>query len=243
MKLQRALVKAAQEEFEFFYDFPSRSMLAIYERLAILQSGQIVRWAKLLRSEQKLTAMVRNRRLARVAATVVDPFLGRKPRTGPYDIEVHEGACEEEFTRFDQQLPKTSGIRTVRNADYLNWRYLQAPDEAFRVLTARQKGQLKGYAVCAVGSDHGAITDLCAADDPTVVRSLLDASIAHLRTEGASVVVLNAVSSHPWSEEFRRVGFSQRDASPFIAFVKPGAGIPADTFLTRWYGMRGERDS
>lgn len=247
LKLQRALVTASQEDpFTFFYDFPSRSMLAVYGRIGIAQSGQIVRWAKLLRADQKLAAMLPNKSLAHAAAVLANPLLSlrrQSPRRGRYDIRRHEGRCGDEFTQFDRQFQTCPGIRTVRNAAYLNWRYLDSPERAYTILTARRQNELKGYVVITAGAEEGAIVDLSSGDDPDLIGPLLDAATEHIRNSGAFVTVLNAVEGHPWSAEFQQAGFRRRDCSPLIVSVKPTAGIDENAFASRWYGMRGERDS
>jgi hypothetical protein len=247
LRLQRALVQTAQESpFEFFYDFPSRSMLAIYRRLEIPESGQIVRWAKLLHAEEKLSRAIGNQWIAKGLATVIDPLLARRGRRSVSDqceIEFHEGKCGEEFTQFDRKFQKRPGVQTVRSAEYLNWRYLESPDDKFKILAARRHGKLAGYAVCTSNSEEGTIVDLSSVEEPFIVASLLNAVSDYVSDCGAAVVTLSAVSSHPWSSEFTRAGFFARESSPFVASMSSAAGIGVQRFSECWYGMRGERDS
>jgi hypothetical protein len=247
LRLQRALVQTAQESpFDFFYDFPSRSMLAIYKRLQIPESGQMVRWAKLLRAEKKISHAIGNQWIAKGLATVIDPLLvrrGRRNFSGQCKVELHEEKCGLEFTQFDRQFQKRPGVQTVRSAEYLNWRYLESPDDTFKILTARRRSELAGYVVCTANSEEGAIVDLSAVDEPSIVASLLNAVSNYVSDCGASVITINAVSSHPWSREFTRAGFLARDGSPFVASMSSAADIGAHRFTECWYGMRGERDS
>jgi len=55
LQLQRACLESlAQEPNAFTYDFPSQSMMAIYKRIGIAQSGSLVRWPSLLKRKAKL---------------------------------------------------------------------------------------------------------------------------------------------------------------------------------------------
>lgn len=247
LQLQRACMAAIEEgPFEFFYDFPSTSMMAVYRRLGIQETGRLLRWAKPLRIARKLRAKVRSERLARSLAAVGDRILGKRGWKGDKracDIALQQGRCGDEFTALDRRFRDLPGVRTARSAEYLNWRYLTQSSARHEILAARRAGALIGYVVYSADPADTSIVDLCAPEDPPVVARLLAEAVDRLRALGAETVNLNAGENHPWSFVFQRAGFRRREDSPVVTHVRANASISAANFRQNWYLMRGERDS
>jgi hypothetical protein len=247
LQLQRACLHAIDEPpFEFLYDFPSQSMTAVYKRLGIPQVGTFVRWAKPLRVEEKLESLVRSKRLARGVGVIANAVLVRRGWKGSEaacEIEAHRGLCGEEFTALDSQLRGQPGIKMVRTAQYLNWRYLTYPNSMHDILAARRGGALVGYAVCTKSSEDAVIVDLCSVNEPDVLARLLAAAVEKFRECGAGTVSLNAGDAHPWQALFERAGFRRREISPLVACGRPSGSVSPSCFQKNWHVMRGERDS
>jgi hypothetical protein len=246
LKLQRACLAALEEPgFEFLYDFPSVSMMAVNHRIGLEQTGKLVRWAKPLRAEQKIREVMNSGLIVRSLSAVVDPLLARRGWRGnahSCELQLHEGLCGPEFSEFDQQFAGQPGIRTVRDAEYLNWRYFGSPTPHYEMLTARQSGKLVGYVVSTATAEHASVVDLNAAEDDVLGR-LLFGAVERLRRLGAATVSLNAGDAHPWSELFARAGFTPREDAPIVVATKPGAALSKQEFRQNWFVMRGERDS
>jgi hypothetical protein len=246
LQLQRACLGLLQDpSFEFVYDFPSRSMMAIYQRLGMQQCGELVRWAKPLRADEKVRGVVGSQPLAQTIAAFVNPVLARRGSRGDQtcDLEIQTVPCGQEFSKFDRGLRDPSGIRTERSAEYLNWRYFGNSNTQNEILTARRGGKLVGYVVSSRDLKDASIIDLGAMEQPGVVERLLAGAVERLRELGAATVSLNAGSMHPWNPLFARAGFQRREASPIVASVAQGASISIADFATNWSVMRGERDS
>jgi hypothetical protein len=247
LQLQRACLRAIDEApFEFFYDFPSPGMMAVYKRLAVPQAGTFARWAKPLRVEEKLKPVMRSKSLARGISVVANAALARRGWKGSKDacaIEPHQGPCGEEFTALDSQLRSQPGIKTVRTAQYLNWRYLTHSDSTHDILAARHEGALIGYAVCTKSSGDAVIVDLCSVNEPDVIARLLGAAVEKFRLCGAATVSLNAGDSHPWQNVFERAGFRRREISSLVACGRANGSVSGINFQRNWHVMRGERDS
>jgi hypothetical protein len=248
LQLQRACVSAVEvPPFEFFYDFPSLGMMAIYKRLGLTQTGSFVRWAKPLRVESKLEPLMRSKRLARGVGVVANAALARRGWKGSRnacEIETHDGLCGEEFTALDTRLRGQPGIKTVRTAQYLNWRYLTHLDSRYDILAARRGGQLIGYVVCTKSPEDAVVVDLCsAANESDVIARLLGAAVEKYRVSGAATVSLNAGDAHPWQNVFERAGFRRREISPLVARGRSKDSDSGSCFQRNWQVMRGERDS
>jgi predicted N-acetyltransferase YhbS len=247
LQLQRACLTALQEpSFEFIYDFPSRSMMAIYKRLGLEQTGELVRWAKPLRAEQRVLAVVRSNPLARGLGFLANPVLARRGWRGEKslcDLGLQPGPCGAEFSRLDQEIRTHAGVRTSRSAEYLNWRYFGNSAARHEILTARRAGKLIGYVVSTQGIEDARIVDLCSIEEPGVIARLLFGAVERLRAQGAATVSLNAGSAHPWNNLFERGGFQRRECSPIVVAAAPGSPISRTEFEHNWYVMHGERDS
>jgi hypothetical protein len=248
LQLQRACVAGIQSgaPFEFFYDFPSDKMMAIYKRMQIPAEVNVIRWAKPLRVDGRLRLAGRSRRVARGLSIVANAVLSRRGWSGRKDsceIALHEGKCTAEFTALDQALGARKGLSTVRTAEYLNWRFLDHPVTRHRIIVARRYGRLLGYGVISCNPTDANIVDINSVEDPSVIARLLAGAVAQLRDVGASTVSLSAIESHPWSPIFERSGFRRREKAPFIFSAISGTSIPAAAFQQGWFLMRGERDS
>jgi GNAT superfamily N-acetyltransferase len=246
MKLQRACLDGIGAPSQAFcYDFPSQTMLAIYTRLGMAQTGALVRWAKPLGLPDRVKKMFGSRVLRRAMeapAKSVLSKLGWKGDRRAADLQLQVGRCEEEFNILNQQVCGQPGIFTDRTAEYLNWRYLGHPLIKHEILAARRDGALVGYAVFAQAGDQARIVDLCSLTRPGLVAHMLARVLDLLGSRGMASVSMNVGSAHPWSPVFERVGFRRREASPVVTYA-PGNGSLFQTSRSPWYLMQGERDS
>lgn len=247
LQLQRACLAGIRvAPYEFFYDFPSNKMMAVYRRLNLSSGSNIVRWAKPLRSERRIERAIGSNSISRSLSAVANAVLTRRGWRGnreSCETALHQGNCTEEFTTFDQSLRARKGVNTVRSAEYLNWRFLSHPIAEHAIITARQNAWLVGYIVLSFGAEAASIVDLNCVEDPSVVARLLAAAIAHLRSLGAWTISLSAIEAHPWNAIFERAGFRRREEAPMIFNMFAGNGTRDSAFHHRWFLMSGERDS
>lgn len=245
--LQRAcLDEATRPCVEFCYDFPSLSMMAVYQRLKVEPAGVLLRWAKPLRAEHKFESTIPSKALAKGLGTVANAVLARrgwKGAEGACELIVHGQRCGMEFTALDSQLCGQPGIKTVRSSEYLNWRYLDHPGMRYEILTARRAGALIAYAVFAQESQYASIADLCSVEEPAVIGRLLAGVVELLRLRGVLTVSLNSGESHPWNRLFERAGFWKRERAPVIVYAQKKLSRAESGLLWNWYLMQGERDS
>lgn len=246
LKLQRACMQSIEQPYDFWYDFPSQAMMAIYKRLGVQQTSNLVRWAKPLRVEDKLKSVIRSKHAARLFGKIGNAVLashGWKGTKEACEIELHSGQCKEEFTTLDKSFQKLPGLRAARSADYLNWRFLDHPSRSHLILDARRNGKLIGYVVVKNETTDARIVDLAASDEPAVVARLIDAAVRIVRPSGVKTVSLTAGAGHPWSKLFERAGFRRRETSPIVVVSRKGATINEADFKSQCHMMEGDRDS
>src|SRR6185312_16466449 len=124
LQLQRATLNALKEsqQAEFCYDFPSRSLMAIYRRLGIKPTGQMVRLAKPIRVDRKLEQLTGSNLLAKSGGSIGNLLLQaadlRLGGSKGYRLAFHDGECGAEFTELCSRQ-REQGVTLARSSEYL----------------------------------------------------------------------------------------------------------------------------
>lgn len=123
----------------------------------------------------------------------------RRP-AGP-DPAVTVRAVERAGPSFDalwERLRETASLSVRRDASWVGWRFLAAPDPGYRVLLVEREAGPLGWSAVRVdrsrGHAAGLIADLVAdASDPGAGRRVIDATLSALAAEGAETASALAV--------------------------------------------------
>lgn len=238
LALQRACLKGIAAENAAWFDLPSDTMVAIYRRLGFKSAGSIMRYAKLIRLDEKVRSRVPYPVLATGISTVGNLALRLQARRAAVSAEVaigvHDARFGDEFTRLNTEAAALAPVYASRSAEYLNWRYRDNPMRQYLTVTARRKGELTGYAVVAVDGSEWRIGDLIGFADDSASAGIL----AHLedlaRRGGAEKLTALAMEQSAAGAALKRGGFSPREGHPVI--VSAGS---AD----HWFLMDGDRES
>jgi hypothetical protein len=230
----------------FCYDFPSRSMLAVYARMGLKELDQMQRLVQLVRVDGKLAEALGDRWIVPVLAAPANLVLRAlrctRPRGGRGVLVTPQlEPCGDDFTALARGVGARSGMCVQRSAEYLNWRYLDNPLVRCEMFTARAGGVLHGYAVLACEGDRGTLLDLLGLDDAGARAALVDRVTRVAAARGVSTLSAPVVASHPSLPLLERLGFVRRECQPVIAcgpdVPTPGAGA------ARWLFYHGDRDS
>ena len=248
LQLQRAcLAEIDAGTLAVCYDFPSRSMTAVYTRLGVELQERMVRMAKPLRTARQIGERVKLRPLARGLSAAADRWLALRDRSMKKSSEcaigVHEDVCGEEFTALAERLGARYGVCVQRTAEYLNWRYRAHPHRRYEILAARRNGVLVGYAVFTRTEEDATIVDLMAEGDRELIGDLVSQVVARMKEQRVATVSAPLLASHPWVRLFASLGFYPRESSPVVALttlrpVKSVAGKDQG-----WFLMEGDRES
>ncbi len=143
-------------------------------------------------------------------------FLFREPGLGP--VAPPEGV--EVIARFDEQVKwlwdrcvDEWGASAIRDADYMNWRFVDHPDHAYVPYGVRDAdGVLRGVAVYRKASwvleDVGFVVDwLVPPDEPEVAELLIEALLARARVDRAIAIALWIPEWSRWFLELQERGF------------------------------------
>jgi hypothetical protein len=203
----------------FCFDFPSRSMMAVYQRLGVPPFDRTIRFAKVLRWGPRL-----RRAPSRAAIGWPLGLLGeiadRVPRRRAavprgVTVALQEGPCDDAFDRLDETVRTRNRIHLHRSAAYLNWRYLANPVSRYEILAARDGASLRGYAVFTQTDSDAILADLVSIDDEAT-RYLLDELATLLRRRDVVTVSAPLTPSHPLVPAVQRSGYRPREEGPVI---------------------------
>lgn len=248
LQLQRACLESAGNgSFQFCYDFPAASMVAVYRRLGIEPRERLVRFAKPLRADRKIRERLGDSVVSSGLGIAANRWLawcdrGRRQKSG-CDITLEQGACGEEFSWLARRVSSRYGVCVERSDQYLNWRYRAHPVYRYEILATRREGTLVAYAVFLQDGEQGRIVDLFGVDEPAVLSDLVTAAVSILRQRGVITVSAPILASHPHAALLENLGFRARESYPVVIYVPPHA--PTSTLVQgkSWYLVDGDRES
>jgi hypothetical protein len=249
LQLQRACLEdLAADGALLCYDFPSRTMEAVYRRLGVAARPRLLRFARPLRVQERLARRWPHAGIGRSLGWLADRVLARLARPGQEDATVavapHAGLCGPEFSALAERTRGAYRVCVERSAGYLNWRYLQNPIERHEVLCARVDGALVGYSVLSGGPGASTVVDLFGVPDLEVFDALLRHAVARLAARGADTVSVAMLESHPAAALMRRLRFRPRGDSPVVLYAPPGSPLSAEVVQPAgWFLTHGDRDS
>jgi hypothetical protein len=230
------------------YDFPGESMLPVYRRLGVPMLGRHVRHVKLLRVDEAVRKFVRHRFLASPLIQIGNwtLALGRLSESIPDGVScsVQGEECGEEFDDLDARCTSPHSVRGVRDARYLNWRYLRNPLRQYRLITARRGSELLGYVVVETDGPYSMIADLRTTDPENTVPGMLACTEGLLREMGVRTINIHLLEGCYLLPYLRRAGFHPRESVPVVASVNDEtSSLSGINDPGKWFLLAGDRES
>ena len=237
--------RAKAEGMAGWYVTPSVNSYPIFTaRWGYQEPLRILFRARILRFGPVLGALARP---ARAVGQAADWALARLPRRGPRlapgdRLEVLTDFSEE-ADRLWAEVSRGYAVAQVRDAAYLNWRYVRNPDD-YTCVGLRREGRLVGIVVLAEtirrGVRCGEVVDfVCGADDDATFRLLMAAAIDHSRCRGHALVQIWSVAGTSLDARIRRAGLRLRRTD--IKFlVSPGFPDPLVHDPEAWLLTQGD---
>jgi hypothetical protein len=203
---------------------------------------------KLLSAERKLGGMGQIPLIGKVLVATANAGLRlgevRRKRRSDSEITQQEGPCGEEFSELALQVSPACGVCVSRTAAYLNWRFLSHFHHKYELLTARQKGVLRGYLLFLQEEKTATIVDLFGAADQDMRAELVTGALQILRKRGVFNVNAPCLSSQAQAGFFRRLGFFPRETHPvMICGAQSAASQGVNLDGQEVFLMDGDRDS
>ena len=252
---RRAMAAAKEAGWPIVFGLPNRRSAHIFLQTGWERVGLVRPWTFLLRADaaarahefkegrlRKLLTGVNRRRCARTRRALGSPMdagLAVRPldRFPPEVVELSR-AVEPRFP-----------LMVRRDADYLNWRFLDAPTGLHVCEGLYRDGSLVGYVVVQrplPGSGVGFLVDLLAPEERDV-DACVAAGLAALEAADASVVQATAIDGSWWMAVLERAGFLRpREENHLIVILHthdPAHPLAeAGRNASSWYLTDGDRD-
>jgi hypothetical protein len=249
------LAGAMREEVEkrgsaFGFGFATEETRALsVEFLGFDVVGPIRRLARVLDYGHYAGSLLGRRaaRMARrVTATARRGGFASRPRAGSV------AAVDRFDGRFDGLAAGLTPARimVIRDAAYLNWRYVDCPTVQYGRYAVRTEAAVRGFVVFhayqADGVVRGIIDEVvCSPDDPDAVEHLIAAALSDLAADGAVNAVCWLPAWHPLAARLRALGFRDREARNELIVYRGRSTGPELEPLTEernWYYTHGDSD-
>lgn len=153
---------------------------------------------------------------------------------------------DDSWSRFSQRVARHYGLLVSRDADYLNWRYLDCPDAPrFVVLAAYRWRRLVGWSVFRRRGEQLVWCDaLFHPRHASAAADLLRAGLEHSELQGTQEVIA-WFPPRPawWHEQLMTLGFeAQAEPNDLGVMYVPHARSDSGELLTQLYYTLGDSD-
>ncbi|AHJ96418.1 GNAT family N-acetyltransferase [Hymenobacter swuensis] len=152
---QQVYTRCREGNYRLVYGFPNgNSAYAFFNRLGWKEVAEVPFMIAPLRTKYFLQRLPVLKHLAAVLPDI--QWRGKKSvpsvyKEGIRPIERFDEQAETLWKKFAANIP----LAVTRNAQYLNWRFLQKPGEKYEMRGYWEKGVLTGYVIYVVKEKHG----------------------------------------------------------------------------------------
>ncbi len=250
---QRAREHGLEGRLNLIYGTPGRNSLPVYE--VKLNYGQapvrLHALTKLLYPRQVLAS-----RLPSFIANVASPvarivseamFQTGIRGIGRSDVLVsQESSFPDDIGLLYETVAGNYDVMVVRDKAYLEWRYINNPDN-YSILIARNRdGAVLGYMVTKIAVSGnistGFICDfLTIESDFSIFKHLLAFAVVDFSRRKAGTIVTWAVEKSQYDRIFLRLGFLPRAKLPLICYKNKSGNQALET--RKWYFTLGDSDN
>ncbi len=251
MKLRRAAKDCVDRgEFDFLFAHPNDRMLAVHEKVGHQPIGKMVRYAALLRLENKLETFTGNKLAANALAALGNPFLhfitpGRS-HAGAYEFCLtEENSFGAEYDQLFEKAVKQHRVIVQRDSAYLTWRFLRNPLYRMNSFRMQRGEELQGYALFYEAKGAAHVMELLVEGRDENMQLLLRALIHHLRKVRINTISLRLHDLNPFLSNAQQLGFRYRDDATSTVIAYANSAQPyAATILEgkNWFMTVGDRD-
>ncbi|WP_077623388.1 GNAT family N-acetyltransferase [Sediminibacillus massiliensis] len=252
--LNEAMISYAKEAgIAYLYGFPApKAKQLLLAHTNAVNLGGISRYIYVLNPVALLAGKTK---LAK-PMTFADGFYN-KLRAQKEPRILHEGLAIEQVTELDpgftELAKKTAAFKPFilkRNAEYMNWRYVNHPDNQYTILAVKIEEQLQGYIVIKKEEKtfkHGSvisasIIDWLGTSTVPTWHILLQEAVDFLRDD-VDIIQTWCMKGNEAEVALKKFGFMEKD-KPSELVVHPledGAAIQED--IVDWWVVQGDIDS
>jgi len=250
LKLRRKAKECVDNgEIPALFAHPNDRMKVIHEKVGHYRIGQMERFAKILRANQQVEKIVKNKFLARLLTPGANLFLRVTDKAFKinkrYDVRwIENEDYGEEYDRLFRAVSNWHRIIGDRGASYLNWRYGQNPLYSTDRIVIRDNGNLVGYIIFYVKNGVAVFKDILCIPDENILNTLLGQWVKMLRERRTYSISAIFMDKNPMVRSLQYVGFRRRpEVSSVYAYAQGNDAIqPVWLNGTNWYMTVGDRD-
>ena len=205
------IFESQKDNLDFRFGISESSVLNLNERLGVMSLGRPPIYVGILNVARVLEVRSVPHALS-LAGWLVQPIFGlriKDVRSDNLDIR----PVESFDSSFDELWSTIAWSRTaaiIKNAAYLNWRYVTPPDRLYRRLAAYRQQRLEGFVILrTIGPRRGsALFELLARDDnPEIMRALLLQASRELGVERIGHITASFPAESRAAAVLREMGF------------------------------------
>jgi len=241
VKLQRTTFEPVDRgNIAFCYDCPPHDQgMSTFVRLGIRPSCNVYRYAIPFRSDEYFAKRIDQGFWTKAVVAAANMLLRASATKGAarnIEIQRHAGRFSDEFSDLDDAEHVPGTVRSSRNADVLNWRYVEDPVVSvnlpgraagtYQILVARRRGELAAFVAFLIQPEGAAmLVDLFGVDSE-VKLGLLEAALDASRTEGASSFFGICSEESELKPIFKALGFRRRERSAQVVVYTGAVDCP-----------------
>ncbi len=212
------------------YIFPKPELIKYFaRRMKCVRLKPIPRYICVLRLAPIFERFLKNKRVAQALGFLCQGFWRmwlHKFKRLPKGLTIKElHSFDERFDVLWEKASKAHKIISMRNAEYLNWRYTQEPGQPYVIFAAERSGEILGYVILRPADPKRGrsawIADLLDVQEPDVTKALLGQAIEYFGAQGADKIEFY-VSDDYYEKRLRSIGFMKRPTRPRTSEVLVG---------------------
>ncbi len=184
-KLNSLLLQEAKKDgIVFLYGFPAPKAKELF--IKYTDAAHLLNVPRYVRIQKPIALLASKVKPLKFAKPIDNLFAILRSKKFKFKLESREiNNCDEAFDELAEICRSLSKALLVRNASYLNWRYLNHPEKEYKIQAIFEEGQIKGYVVtCQVWKNNilsGLIVDWLAESKDMYWEELLGLALLELK--------------------------------------------------------------
>ncbi len=209
--VRASIAESQNDKLAFRFGIISSRLVEMNRRLGVLVLGRIPFYIGVINVAKLLEGCYVSYPLS-LSGWLAQPFLGlRIKKKDNYGLDIR--SVEQFDSSFDElwnTIAKNRNISVIKNAKYLNWRYVRCPSRKYRRLVAYRDKRMDGFIIfCATDPRHKSFMfELMARnDDSLVMKALISQMLKELKNEDKSHVLASFPAESPVAFVMKEAGF------------------------------------
>jgi|GEM_PF-1427172 len=212
-----ALVKGAPGlGYQVLLAMPNQMSQPVFKRAGYEKAGSASRWSKVLKCEEKIQSVIRNRHIARLISPLIDIVLYRVSFIQWTNVHYRKILKESKTVAakvgnasITEDMPDNGGASS--SADYLKWRYAGVGTSNSEVFLLRSgDSKLIGYIIFSV-QDDVVVVEQISSSGAHSEEVLLSRFIHEMYVRKARSIQINYFGSQRYEHLLKKFGFMKRE--------------------------------